>query len=147
MPPKLACLVFQPEEGMPFELAIRTWALFLSYLKTLGKDSLKFLCSMLRYTEVLNQVLAVLVTHLPQVEGRQAGRRAGGGKKQKSREEISEDASSSEIGGADAAGEGEEADTILALRDVVTNARLLGEEEYVVCPFYSLPLHPCPYSL
>ncbi|QDZ22620.1 E3 ubiquitin-protein ligase listerin [Chloropicon primus] len=126
MLPSLAAVVFHPESASSsIEARIRCWAIFTSYLRTLGRDSLKFMCSLLRHTDVINALLSDLVGYLPT-----PGKSAKRGKAERV-----------ESGGGQ---------QTLTLRDVVMNVKLLDEEDYVTqgaAAIYRSLLHLMPSSV
>ena len=114
----LAENIFRSGGGTTLEARIRSWALFSSYLRTLGRGPLNYVCALLRQTDAVSGLLSILVAHLPT-----PGRRA---KATASPEDV------------------------VSLRDVVTNSRYLGEEDYVTrgaAAVYRSLLHLMPASV
>ena len=124
IPAYFAGIVFQPGEEVTMESKVRAWALFSAYLKTLGKESLGFYCSLLRHTEVMDSILTELVTHLPNADN--YSRKTKGATKDARRE------------------------TIASLRDVVTNVNGWDGEMYAArgsATVYHSLLHLMPSSV
>jgi hypothetical protein len=134
MPPVFVEIIFKGGTAISVEVRIRAWALFLSYLKTLGNDSLKFMCSLLRSTEAVNNLLTLLVAYLPKPD--KSMKKGGGGNSSRVEENKNEDE--------------DEKRALIGLRDIVTNANLFDEAEYIVrgsASVYHSFLHLMPSSI
>ena len=130
IPQSFAQAIFGSPEGGgegAMEATVRAWALFSLYLKTLGKEDVKFMCLLLRQTDVVGDLLTRLSQYLPMPD------------------KISGKRSPKPSPGAPSATEER-----VTLREAAMNSGLLEEDEYILqgsAAVYRSLLHVMPSSV